>query len=237
MTCPITVRLGVYALGAAGGAERLLVDTHLGTCAACRAELARLAPLPGLLAHVPVDLVETDLPPASRSVDAPAGGRIPRSGTGPGRKVRAAPGRWRSAAAVAAAAALSAGGFWLAQPAASHPVANPPPAAMTVSGANPATHVRLTATLTGTSWGTSIRLLASGLPLNQPCRLIVRSRGGRTEMAGAWDAWSTGPVSIPASAGWRLADITSLQVATTSRSLITLTTARPDARGRATQAP
>jgi hypothetical protein len=81
----------------------------------------------------------------------------------------------------------------------------------------------VTITLTGTSWGTSIRLLAWGLPLNQPCRLIVRSRGGGTEVAGAWDAWRAGPVSIPASAAWRPDDIASLQVATTSRSLVTIT--------------
>jgi anti-sigma factor RsiW len=47
MTCPVTVRLGVYALGAADAAERVLVESHLSTCQECRAELARLAPLPG----------------------------------------------------------------------------------------------------------------------------------------------------------------------------------------------
>ena len=101
--------------------------------------------------------------------------------------------------------------------------------AITLSGANPATHVRVTVALTGTSWGTSIRLLAWGLPLNQPCRLIVRSRTGGTEVTGVWDAWSAGPVSIPASAAWRPADISSLQVATTSRNLVTVTAGRPGA--------
>ena len=37
MTCPVTVRLGVYALGAADAAERMLVESHLVTCRACRA--------------------------------------------------------------------------------------------------------------------------------------------------------------------------------------------------------
>ena len=128
-----------------------------------------------------------------------------------------------------AAALGAAGGFWLAQPGASQPAANSLPAAITLSGANPATHVRVTVALTGTSWGTSIRLLAWGLPLNQPCRLIVRSRTGETEVTGVWDAWSAGPVSVPASAGWRPADISSLQVATTSRNLVTVTAGRPGA--------
>jgi anti-sigma factor RsiW len=56
MTCQTAVSLGVYVLGAADASERLRVEAHLPGCAACRAELARLAPLPGLLARVPPDL-------------------------------------------------------------------------------------------------------------------------------------------------------------------------------------
>jgi anti-sigma-K factor RskA len=231
MTCPITVHLGVYALGAGDTAERMLVASHLPSCPACQAELAGLEPLPGLLARLPAHLVRTDPRPA-RPKRAPVA-RIFTAGSTPARRVRASAGRWRVAAAVAAAAALgAAGGVWIAQPAPS-----PAPAGVTLSAANPVTHVRVTVTLTETSWGTSIRLLARGLPLNQPCRLIVRSRDGGTEVAGAWDAWRTGPVSIPASAGWRPADIASLQVATTSRSLVTITAARASAGARTAQPP
>jgi hypothetical protein len=87
-------------------------------------------------------------------------------------------------------------------------------------------------TLTGTSWGTSIRLWARGLPLDQSCRLIVRSRTGEVEVAGVWDSWRSGPISVPASAGWRPADIASLAVATATRNLVTVTTARPAENGR-----
>jgi len=226
MTCPITVRLGVYALGAADEAERMLVEAHLSDCQACRAELAQLEPLPGLLARVPATLVRADPRPTRLRGHAPIASTSQTSTT-PGRKARAPSGRWRSVTGVAAAAVLgAAGGFWLAQPGASRPAANSPPAAITLSGANPATHVRVIVKLTRTSWGSSIRLSAWGLPLNQPCRLIVRSRTGGTEVTGTWDAWSAGPVSIPASAGWRPADIASLQVATTSRSLVTVTAAQ-----------
>ena len=224
MTCPITVRLGVYALGAADAAERMLVETHLpparhagpswrawSRCRGCSRASRRTfcEPIPR--------------PPGCVSARRSRGS--PEPGPSAGRKARAAAGRWRSVASVAAAAALgAAGGFWLAQPGASQP-ARTRACGITLSGANPATHVRVTVTLTGTSWGTSIRLLAWGLPLNQPCRLIVRSRTGGTEVTGVWDAWRAGPVSVPASAGWRPADIASLQVATTSRSLVTVTAA------------
>jgi Putative zinc-finger len=228
MTCPMTVHLGVYALGAADAKERMLVESHLTTCPGCRAELARLEPLPRLLAHVPVSLLAGDPPPAGLPGPAAAAGRSApaRVPAGPRRIPRARARRWRAVLGLAAAAAVgTAGGFWLAQPGAS-----PPPAGITLSGANPVTHVRVTVTLTGTSWGTSIRLVASGLPLNEPCRLIVRSRTGGTEVTGIWDAWRTGPVSVPASAAWRPADIASLQVATASRNLATVTAAPPSSQ-------
>lgn len=236
MICPVTVRLGVYALGAADAAERALVESHLDTCQVCRAELDRLEPLPGLLARVPVGLIRDDPLPGGRPGQVPAG-RAGRAATMPAGKTRASR-RWRRTAGVAAAAALAgaAGGFWLARPGtgpprAGQPAANPPAAAITLSGANPVTHVRVTVTLTATSWGTSIRLRASGLPLDQPCRLIVRSRGGAAEVTGAWDAWRGTPVTIPASTAWRPADIASLRVATASRNLVTVTAVRPGAHG------
>jgi len=248
MTCPMTVHLGVYALGAADAEERMLVESHLTTCPGCRAELARLGPLPGLLALVPVSLVADDPPAAGLPESAtaaahssPAGRSLPagrsavaRVPAGKGRIQRGRAMPWRALAATAAVASAvgAAGGFWLAQPGAS-----PAPAAITLSGANPATHVRVTVTLTGTSWGTSIRLVARGLPLNEPCRLIVRSRTGATEVTGVWDAWRDGPVTVPASAGVRPADIASLRVATTSRNLVTVTVRRSAAPAPATSHP
>ena len=251
MTCQTAVSLGVYVLGAADTSERLRVEAHLPGCAACRAELARLAPLPGLLARVPPDLRPASPGPAASSpaasspaapgpVAAPAGVRrgpfrrvlAPgRTRRGPSRGVPA-PGRprpsrprWAAAlAAVAAAAAGLAGGYLLAPHGGGSQPAAP---AMTVSGANPAAHVRAVAALTATSWGTSIRLRVSGLPLNVQCWLVVRSRSGQSEVAGVWDAWSPGPVTVPASTAWRPSDIASLQVKTATRSLVTIAAGRP----------
>ena len=45
--------LGVYVLGAISPADRLRVGRHLETCKRCRAEVAGLADLPGLLARLP----------------------------------------------------------------------------------------------------------------------------------------------------------------------------------------
>jgi hypothetical protein len=209
MTCQMMMSLGVYALGAADAAERRRVEAHLPECPACRAELRLLTPLPALLASVPDEMLATGRRPQG------AGGRPEATlARGIGR-------RWKASAVAASMAAAAVaggvGGFWLAPRSVVHP-----PTTITVSGANPALHMSATAALTATSWGTSIQLRLSGLPLNVECRLIVRSRTGATEVSGVWDAWSKGPISVPASVGWRPSDIAGLEVATAATNLVTI---------------
>jgi len=235
MSCQMMMSLGVYVLGAADAAERTRVEAHLPGCPACQAALMGLAPLPGLLADVPADLrPEGKLPgeAAGRAASARTRGRPhrrwPVAAVAPAR-TGARPGRrWRVAAVAASAAAVAgaAGGFWLAPTGTG---TAPRPATVTLSGANPAMRVSATAALTTTSWGTSIQLHLRGLPLNVPCRLIVHSRTGATEVTGVWNAWSDGPISVPASADWRPSDIASLEVATPARTLVTISAAH---RGR-----
>jgi hypothetical protein len=261
MTCHMMMSLGVYVLGAADAEESRRVQAHLPGCPECRAELALLTPLPGLLARVPEDTLAAEPHPGRAVVQRPdrsaglapdrSAGLAPdrSAGLAPDRSAGLAPDRaagrsapvrtlgrsartWRAAAMAASVAAIAgaAGGFWLAPGAPSHQ-----PATVTLSGANPALHVTATAALTATSWGTSIQLRVNGLPLNVPCRLIVRSRAGATEITGVWDAWRTGPITVPASAGWLPSDIASLQVATTARNLVTISgrpAAPPDNRPR-----
>src|ERR1700746_868324 len=50
----IRSQLGVYLTGAIAPADRAVVVRHLAACADCRAELAGLAGLPGLLRRPPV---------------------------------------------------------------------------------------------------------------------------------------------------------------------------------------
>ena len=212
MSCLMMMSLGVYVLGAADGAERARVEAHLPGCPACQAELMKLAPLPGMLAGVPDDMRAQPDPPA-RTVKRPA-----HAGT----RIRPAR-RWPAIAAAAcvAAAAGTAGGIWLTATDTA-----PRPATVTLSATNPATHVNATAVLTPTSWGTSIQLRIRGAPLNVPCRLIARSRAGTTEITGVWDAWRDGPITVPASVGLRPSDIASLQVATTAKTLVTISAER-----------
>jgi hypothetical protein len=62
MTCRQNVSLGAYLLGALDPAERSAFEEHLETCPSCRAELLRLAPLPGLLQRLtPEDYAEIEI--------------------------------------------------------------------------------------------------------------------------------------------------------------------------------
>jgi hypothetical protein len=212
MTCPMMMSLGVYVLGAAGHAERRRLEAHLPGCRECLAELRRLAPLPGLLAGIPESVRAVPQAPGRRAApprQAPAHGRTRRH------------------LAVAAAACLAAGvagGVWLSSGSGERQATM-----LTFAGTDSVTRVSATATVTATSWGSSIQLQVSGLPENVECRLVVRSAAGRTEVSGAWDAWAKGPVSIPGSASWLPSDIASLEVTTSAERLVTMSASHPAA--------
>jgi hypothetical protein len=86
-----------------------------------------------------------------------------------------------------------------------------------------------------TSWGTSIRLTIRGAPINERCRLVVRSKAGGTETTGVWEAWRDGPITVPASAALRTSDIASLAIMAGARTLVTITASPPSAAGPSSQ--
>ena len=226
------------AIGIADGQQRDAALRHAAACPDCRRLISELSsvvddvlllgpshePPPGFAARtmasicppaaaVPEGMRDPVLSPARRA-------RQPRRALARG----GTRSRWAAAAAACLAAVGVGGGLWLSSGA-----GGPQAGAVTLTGKNPATHVSATAILTATSWGTSIQLQVRGLPENVECRLVVRSRGGGTEVSGAWDAWQEGPVSIPASASWLPPDIASLQVTTSTRNLVTISVSHPDA--------
>src|SRR5262249_21558343 len=144
MTCQTMLSLGVYVLGAADAEERRRVQAHLPTCRACQAELARIAPLPALLANVPPHMRPV---PETRPASLIGPGHGPRHAS----RRREAGAQWWRAAAAACVAAVAGVliGLWLS-PSGAHPAA----AGILVTGSNRASHVSATARLTATTWGT-----------------------------------------------------------------------------------
>ncbi|HEX5189370.1 MAG TPA: zf-HC2 domain-containing protein [Streptosporangiaceae bacterium] len=213
MTCLMMTSLGVYVLGAAEHEERRKVEEHLPHCESCRAELIRLAPIPALLAAVPLEAAPRQ---PREVVKEPQAARSAR----PPRRVRWLPGVAGLAASAAAAAVLITGPFSSPARPGAHQVAP-----VTLSGISQASHVHATARLLATSWGTSIRLTVRGVPLNVRCRLVVRSTAGGAETTGLWEAWREGPITVPASADWRPSDIASLAVIAGHTTLVTIKSA------------
>ncbi|MDR2987456.1 MAG: zf-HC2 domain-containing protein [Nocardiopsaceae bacterium] len=225
----MTTSLGVYVLGAAEPDERRKIEAHLPHCQSCRDELNRLAPIPGLLLMVPPEAVPRPQSHASGHRSDPQPGRGERiKHRGRGRLLGALA---AVAASVAVASAVITGAWGGGSSPARHGGNTP----VTLSGVSQASHVQATARMLDTSWGTSIRLTIRGAPINERCRLVVRSKAGGTETTGVWEAWRDGPITVPASAALRTSDIASLAIMAGARTLVTITASPPSAAGPSSQ--
>jgi anti-sigma factor RsiW len=190
MTCKdMTLSLGVYVLGALDPAERAEVDAHLADCALCRAELAELAGLPGLLEQVSLeDLTPDPAPPTDDLFERVAAQARAENVTDLASRRR----RYQRLTAVAAAIVLVVGGVFGGVALFGHHDKGYQGVHMSVS---------LAAQRTGTSYTVSV----SGLPTDEHCKLIAYAEDGTRDVAGRWDATyagqakETGSTSIPRS--------------------------------------
>lgn len=173
--------LGVYVVGAIDPAERSLVDEHLGSCSACRDELAGLAGLPAMLSRVPADDVarlagsvvalpeiQEPSPELLNSLLRKVAGR---------RRTRL----WRGSAAVAAAAGIAAGATVVFL----NLTAGPAATWSAASAMNPSNHVSAVVDFTGKAAGTEMKVRVSGIQPGTSCRFWVLTRNG-AEAAGSW---------------------------------------------------
>lgn len=230
MTCPQTSTLGVYLLGALEPEERSTFESHLYGCDICRAELVRLAPLPGLLNQIslsdfeesaasPVAVLETTAPPFELPVavtELPDPVVIDQVAE-PDTPERPKPYRrfWFAAAAAALVVALVVAGIlgYEAMQGQSAPQAQ----TVTWSATNPATGARADVVLTQKSWGTDIRVWMSNTPAGKECKLVIlarngyRDRAGYKEIAGWWQTGHDSHEEIPGATSIDLNMINQLQ--------------------------
>jgi hypothetical protein len=220
MTCRQTVSLGAYLLGALDPAERPDFEDHITTCPTCKAEMFRLAPLPGLLQRLsPADYeaIEaedevSDWPPALYPVEVELVEPFPDEFEEPAR-----PGwlrRYRAALLAAAAVLLLAlGGFAFlepSEPADTSVTASP----VSWSAVDPVTGVHGRVDLIKRGWGTEVHLSMEQVPSGRKlCHLIVYSRDGNSEIAGQWSAGTYNQIrSAPGSTSIQLGDIERIEV-------------------------
>ena len=189
----LRLSLGVYVLGAAEPAERVLVSSHLAWCRACREELAGLAGLPGLLGRVPA--VEADTlaadpdtlaaDEADSEADPLLASALPRL---LGRAARARRARRWLALAAAVAVVLAVAGGMAVQRALSRagPAVPAPVTWQTAAAHNGLTRASATIRYAAVAWGTELEVQVGGVPAGTACQLRVAGSDPRVVIAGGW---------------------------------------------------
>jgi len=164
--------LGAYVLGGLDSADRRLLESHLPACAACTAELARFAAVPGLLQLAPPSSAEpVTVPPQSlpRLIDVARSRRAARRRR-----------RWLLVAAALVVLAVLSGGIL----ALTGRDTGPQPTAV-VATFNNATVGE--AVLAPKAWGTEVHLRLDYKPRGrQPYTAWVIARDGHQEQAATW---------------------------------------------------
>jgi hypothetical protein len=197
VSCAHTVDVGAYLFGSLDLRERSAFERHLSGCETCRAEMLRLAPLPGLLGRLTPDTVDNldELP------------------TIPPKVVRRRP--WRRmlllGAAVLVVLALATGVLLLR-----------PSPAPTWSATDSGTGVHGSAAMISRPWGTEVLLELDNVPVGARCKLMVHDRGGQREIGGWWGTPNTEGERIPGSTSFPLDTIDHVDVMVDDRVLVTL---------------
>lgn len=175
--------VGAYIVGALDAADRGGFELHLGGCATCRAAVAELAALPGLLSRIGLDEAVSGPPVAGDAMLERLLARATRERTRTRRRRLLA-----AAVGVAAAAVLGAGATIVAQDAGgTAPVA-------TVTASAGTVHMRVE--VAAARAGTRLTLRLSGVPREEHCRLVAVSDSGARETAASWEAGYDGTATI-----------------------------------------
>ena len=218
----VRILLGAYVLGGLSESDRRTLEAHLPDCADCRDELARSAPLTGLLRRAPHAF---DAQSAEPPVDTGRAASLERlleqtrrSGPAQHRKARLQR-LMLVAAAVIVLVALGVG--LLLRPAPHHRPGGSTVAFSAAAGYAVAGH----ATLVAKPWGTSVAIALADLPAQGTFTLQVSSTGGRTEPACTWATTPTATAAVTGGTSMHLANIDAITIVDQQGHV--LATARP----------
>jgi hypothetical protein len=204
-----------YVLGSLSPADRREFETHLEECKACRAAVAELSALPGLLGRLDSARAFAVLEPDEDAGPPPADLVARIRSHDRTRRIRRG---LVSAGAVAAAAALATV-LTLAVPAIISP-ADQPSATVTLVATSADVPVEATAELSRADWGTSIRMTCTWHPIdpvNGPYgpveyALWVTAEDGTESALSTWSSGSGGTVIVTAGTAVALDDISRVEV-------------------------
>jgi len=219
----VRIELGSLVLGALDADDRARVEDHLAGCDECCAELAELAPLPGLLHRVPeADVVRAG--DGSPALDEPVVDLVPAVLALADRELRVHRAARRRRWAVVGIAATMLGGVAIGTGAlrsgTPEPRAEPTP--VVVRAADAATGVRAEVTLTASPGGTDLALRLTGVPAGEECRLVATA-GDQRDVTASWDATYTGEAMFTGSTHFAVDQIDMLVIETPAgRALLTM---------------
>lgn len=196
------VMLGAFVLGGLADSERAAFETHMASCADCRAELNAFAGLPKLL-----DLV----PPADASAlvgrtVAPISGAL---------LDRISKRRHRNRLLVAVGIAASVGIGILISPVFS--TTPPPDASYSVQSVQ---GLRMDLHLNSKAWGTELSFSGASLPTEGELSLWVVDNRGIVDRAGRWMATPNGQSKIIGAVPTPLAKISTVQLRDTDNRVL-----------------
>lgn len=197
--------LGPYLLGGLDSGDRSRLESHLGTCPACERELARLAPVPGLLSRL------RDQPEPSATEPPP--GLLPRLVEESRRERRRVQRRavlTTLAAAAAVIAIVVAGGLFVRS--VDEPgTDDPAPTLVTLQTTGEYDAVG-SASLTPKTWGTEMTLEVDAMPAKGPFRLEVTDVNGVSEVAASWGTTPSGAAVVSGATALVTEDLRSVRV-------------------------
>jgi len=217
----------LYVLGALSPEDRVAFERHLSTCADCARSVRELAGLPGLLARVPVEIVDPEqepLPVPDTLLPALV------------RQVRQSQRRrtWFTSALVAAAAAIAIGAVGVATlgghddgPPEAAPSAGPTTAGPTTAAPVQLQQVGTDAisgwlSMTQVGWGTRLDLTCTygDSDWNDPrwstYTMYVQTADGTVERVASWKVVPGKELHIEAATASDVKDISDVQVRTAS---------------------
>jgi predicted anti-sigma-YlaC factor YlaD len=174
-----------------GGAPDPEVETHLAGCELCRADLARLAALPGLLAGAASQVALLDEPPPGEAMLE----RLLAAAAAERRRRRS---RFRLVAAASVAAlALVAVPTTIVLATRSDGVGTVQADKIRASASDPASGVSGQVTLARSSWGSAVNLKVTGVQAGTSCTVVVVTKDGTRQTAATWWAQEyPGPASV-----------------------------------------
>lgn len=195
--------LGAYVLGALEPDERHVVEAHLGTCPACRDEVARLSALPHLLDH----LDEGEAADATLVPPPGLGARVATTSLLEGTRLRRQVRAWRAATGLAAAAALVVVVLW-------SPWSDPAPTfdRWVLDPSHVAGGVEGTAAALAWEWGTTVELDLEALPPADRYVVWAIAEDGRREQAGTWGRTASGRATVRGASAIQRTDLHQIEV-------------------------